>query len=624
MTFLGKNFYPLLILTAVLVGILYSAPQFLIWKSLHNLGKPYLVIQLSHHGDEAHGTFSRYHEAYEGHLPPQEMHFDERLPSPFSPLPIPEFIMAAFLFLFNGDNNSAYDVAHFFLPPILFLLFYFLGQTVTQNRLASFFLAMVGVFTPIVNHLPYAFKGWSNFLDVVVKNFYPLVKTPLPDLFLSRTQDTLLTYLFYLPAIAFLIIFWQNPNKKNALLAAFFVAVMFYTYFHYWVFLTIVIGLLFIFSWIRKQRNPNLFRSIFFLCLTLLILTTPYWINFIGYNSSPAAYDVGHRLELVDGRNIFFLKPFSVVFDYIFYIGLATVVFVVFYKSGRDKNIARLYWFFILAMFLIWNVQLVTGYVPQPDHWYRAASPVIFLILLHSIHEITKKFNSRTVVAAVVVLSLLLFAKRIVNIAIFINPPVNFLKEYAFNDRIIGSWNWIGKNLPYEPRIISPSFITSLYLINNTSARAYLPTGVNTTQANNALENRFLDTYKIFDVKSDILEKIFRADPMEICGSVDCSGKDFHEVQNIINGMSDLYSQYYKQGQAGKNRQLFRYISEEKVGELIDRYSVMSKKNWTDINAQYVYYGPWEKQLSQLDLGQEKQLRLIFVNPSVSLYEIKR
>ncbi len=618
MAFIKNNFWLVLMLTSFLVGILYVAPQFLIWHKLNQLEMPYVVIQLSHHSDEAYGGVARYREIYDGRFPPNDLYFDSNSPSLFGPFPVPMILMSLFVFLTDGDMNLSYLLPHLIIPPFLFLLFYLLWQKVLKDKMWAFFLAVVCILTPIFNHLPYAFSSISNFLDIVVKNFYPLVRTPLPGLFLARTMDPMLTYLVLLPVIIFLISFWKDPNIKNAIWLGVFVGLMFYTYFHYWVYLAILVGLIFIYALWQRKLSPQLFKSALLLVVTTITISIPYWINFFLFKNLEGSDDIARRFGITEGRKFNVVDPSPIFFDYFVYILLGILVYFIFYK--RRKNIAFLYWIFILSMFVVWNIQLLVGYVPQPDHWFRTVSPFIAVVIVHFLYEVINRYlnlNRKIVFSIFLILGSFLITKDVVNVSIFFNPPLEFLKEYNFNSRIVDSWGWVNESLKKEPVIISPSFITSVYLANQTSTRPFLALGFNSGQPNNVLEKRFLLANKLFSVNSGTLENIFKADPVEFCGNDRCDNKDFHETLNMLKGMRNLYGQYYKHGQEGENRKLFRYISEEKAAELLGRYKNLAVE-WKDINFNYAYYGPWEKQLVG-DIS-VNDLVPIFKNSEVVIY----
>ncbi len=625
MTFFKNNFWLVLILSSFLVGALYSLPQFLIWKNLYDSGQEYAVIQLTHHSDEAYGHMPIAREIYDGRFPPSDLYFNQKTPSLFGPFPIPYMLMAFFIWLFHGNINAAYTGIHFVAPAFLFVLFVWLGLVITRRQSWAFVVGFVGTLTPIVYHLPYAFKSWDNFLNVVVKNFYPLIKTPLPDLFLSRTMDSLLTYLVFIPAIIALIIFWRSPSKRTGVWAGVMLGALYYTYFHYWVFMTIAAGLLGLVAlWQRKESSAR-WRAMLWLAGTVALVTIPYWVNFFQYMRLPNSREVTDGLGTMEyGRS---LRLFPVIFEYLFYGALGLIVYWFWWRGSErtSREQAILYWAFIVAMFITWNVQVIAGYVPQPDHWPRTFSPFIFVMSVHVLYELSRRINQRTVAIGLVILSLLLVVKKINNIFIFVNPPAQVLVEYSFNPRVVGSWQWINKNVSGEPVIASPSFISSLYFTTETAARPYLATRVNSSVPNSVLEDRFLETYKAFGASSAMVEQLLRSDPRELCSKfVDCSIANTNDTQNWLKTPRNLYSSYYRNQIRSDAPTIFRHVTEDKVRELVQRYQQLPPVSWDQLNAGYIYYGHWEKQLAQSSFNPNSDLSLIYQNSETKIYKLQK
>ena len=630
---LKNKFTWLLLALALLIGVLYVAPELLIWNKLASLNKPFVLIQLTHHGDEAYGTISRFREIYDGHFPPGDLYLDANAPTPFGPFQITPLLMAGFIALFGGNINISYLAATFVLSPIIFLLFYWLGKIITKNRLYAVFFALLGVLTPMFRALPAAFESVALFFNNVGNYFIPIVRTPLAKLSLGRTEDPLLTYLAFLPTIAVLLIFWQKPSKKTGALAGTLIGLVFYVYFHYWVFLTMVVGLIGIFAVFQIKKNFQFFKSVLFLFLALAIVTTPYWINFFSFQNSPTAEEVTKRIGVETSRSLGFIGGNPPIFHYIFYGLLAVLVYFVFYKRDQ-KNTAKLYWIFIIAMFMIWSVQVITGFVPSPDHWFRPIGAFVFIILSHALYELFKKANYKIVAILLIVSSSLLIAKKVINALVFVNPPQQFIAEHAFESRafnpsIAESWGWINKNLSHEPKIISPSFITSFYLNAQTSARPYFVGGFNTAASNAFLEKRFLTTYKLFKVKSEFLRRALEIDYSKDMRSPekysDSPYADNHVYLNTAEIIPHLYVGYYYNDPSRfpRSKTTYRFVSKEKADELIAAYPKVSA-SWKDIEADYVYYGPWEKQITQINLKNNPDLELMFKNKEVEIYKIEK
>lgn len=624
MAFIRNKWPILLILCAVTVGALYVAPQALIWRKLNDLNKSYLVVQLTDHGDEAFGTVSRAREIYDGRFPPGDLYLDENAPTPFGPFPIPLIIFSGFLYLSGGDMNTAYVSAHFVIPIILFLIFYAFSWLIIRSRAWSLTVAFLCTLTPIFNHLPAAFASVREFLNIAAKNFYPGIQTPLPDLFLGRIEDPMLTFLIFVPAIMALWWFWRAPSPKRGIVAGAALAALYYTYFHYWTYMTVVAGLLMLYALVNVKKDPRRAKSSLLLTLTTAVLTIPYWINYFQLRNLPGVDEYIGRVGIVTGRYFHFIKPFPIVFDYAVYLALAALVYWLFYRKLRDTRSAIFYWISLAAAVIVWNVQLVLGYTVHPDHWIRPISAIIFLIILHSVFTLSQiyKWNQRRLIAIFILAIALLLTKKTINAAIFINPPQEILNKYTFNSNLIDAFRWINRNLPGEPKIISPSFVTELYLKNETSARPYLVGGMTSSASNSLIEERFLIAYKLFGVASEKIALSFEYDLDKICARYDCAGGEHHAVSNLSDQSSYMYLSYYKYFPGRPVQERYRYITEEKAAELLDRYRGLWV-GWNDVDAEYVFWGPWEKALSKFNPAEVSVLELVYKNDSVEIHRIK-
>ncbi|MBI2454406.1 MAG: hypothetical protein HYV54_02450 [Parcubacteria group bacterium] len=274
----------------------------------------------------------------------------------------------------------------------------------------------------------------------------------------------------------------------------------------------------------------------------------------------------------------------------------------------------------LLAGAIVLNVQIVIGFVPHSDHWPRAISPIIFLILFNMFYIWFEKFSFKQPVLKVFVpilligLCLLLVTKKIVNVYGFMSPSPEVLRDYVFPKRFAESWRWLDAHLA-EPRVVSPSFLNSVYLTAFTSARPVLPVGVLTSISNFKVEELFLKVNNVFGVSGDILEKRLRdgrgLECLESCSR-------YYTISNTIDAPLSLYGSYF----GGGDNVMFQRLPELKVQELRRRYQKL-QIGWADLGAKYVYYGPWEKQFASIDLSRDQELQLIYKNDSVELYRIK-
>lgn len=616
----------LLTISALLVGTLYIAPQFFISRSLMLQDRPYLATPYKLHSDEMTSYFPRGREIYDGNFPVRDIFAKSSLLSPFPVFP--PLISSLPFFIAGGNANTAYLIAQFAFSAAIFLAFYFLGRVVLQSKPWSLFLAFTATLTSLARDLPVGFFSLANFLNKIFKNFVPIVQTKFDHLFLYRIDDPLVTFLIYIPTLTALFIFWRNPKKSTALLIGGLLGLLVYTYLHYWIYLALVVFLLAVYAFRNRAKQPLRFHCLAISLATLVIFLVPYVFNLISFTNLDVGADWRERISAEEiGRRIYS----SVGPHLIFYVALALLIYWVFWKQEK-RNLAVLLWSFLGAMPLLLNMQIVVGFNIAADHWFYAFAPVILLMIFAITAELSKKLNKRLAIAAVLILVCLLVSKKIVNALAFINPDPEILEVHTIDKTISDSWDWINRNLPGEPRIGSTSFMTSIYLAVHTSARPYLPTYFNTHLANREVEDRVLRIHKLFGASPKFLGILFRAE-----GKNDASCEDLqtlyqkpslqcdsHTFYNLTNYFNPFYFYYFREGNYStidSDFQPHSEVPEERVQDLLKRYQIISA-DWRDLPVDYVYYGPFEKELAGIAPRNNPELKLVYENGGVEIYKI--
>ena len=207
------------------------------------------------------------------------------------------------------------------------------------------------------------------------------------------------------------------------------------------------------------------------------------------------------------------------------------------------------------------------------------------------------------------ILSISLLSKHIINAIIFLQPLPDQLEAYAFPEDIFFSWQWINNNLAGEPKVISDSLVTSLYLASYTSSRPYLATGFLSGLSDFELENRFYVSNKLFKVSENIIEKRFNGGfsscPMDPCFKDAGLNTDFGKTRWYLTSAAWTQSSF---------------ANEPK--KVLEKYKNLSV-NWYQTDSDFVYYGPWEKQFSKIDFSKDAGLDLVYKNPRVEIFKIK-
>ncbi len=587
-----------MLLAGLVAGVLSAGPQALIWYHLSKDGKPYVVMQLTHHLDESVQYMPRAREVYDGHWFPSDLSMDEPSYTMFPAFP--PLVFSVFLRATGGSVEASYILMTLVFSSIIFLLFTLGAYSFTRNKALAVCVGTFSVFAAGAHGIPYVFFSHVGFINGVVKKFIPLIHTVLERHPISRFDDPLITLPVFLIALLLFWNFWKKPVRRNAVFAAVSLGWLFYTYLHYWVYLVVVVGLLFLYAmWSRKEDSERFKNFIVFGAL-VAVLIIPYAINYVSFSSTPGIEDYVQRIGLMRyhtpdfGNNVGGMGP-KILLHYLFYAVMAVLAYRTWFS--RDKIRAIFFLALIAAMYIVWNIQVVTGFTPHPDHFGKPISPVLLCILAALFAEYAYRYVSRRVIVGLLcVLTALLFAKAAVNLAaIASNPPQDLLLSYTFDPNVVESWKWINSSLPHEPKIISPSLATSYYLYNYTSARPYLPTTENTMKDNFALSERYLVSNKLFDVPVDAM------------------------IAGLHNGedprLDFLYYNFYHRDSSSISK-----IPQSVLDDLRARYGTL-RPEWQKVEAEYVYLGPNEKEIMGANFS-EKGLNPIYRNEGVAIYKI--
>ena len=619
----------LFLLVAVLVGFLYIGPPLMISKNFKDSGNEFILAQYKTYRDSLQAYLPRAREIYDGHFPPAELYGDDPSAPTVQNL-LPSLFFAGFLYLFKGNLNFAYLGAQFFFSAVIFLLLCFLGWLLWRSKVWAMFFGLVGVLTPIPLKLPfYKWQGFGEFQAFFLNNFIPFVKTQFDQLYLARIDEPLLTYPIYLLAIVAFVIFWQRPSLRSAVLAAIPAGLLFYTYFHHWVYWVLVLGMVFLLALIFYRANRVLIKNFLIFWVSLAIVAIPYFITYFLFNNLATAQDFIFRAGVTFGRTLGIGRENAP--DLMVYFALMILTYLFYWKRNREKAI--LFFGLISAMFMVWNIQLIVGYAPVPHFFRRSISPIIFIILFNFIYDLFSRIRiggypllRRLGAAALVLLSLFLVAKKALNIFVIqSNIQPHLVDYYTFPDGVAESWRWINDNLGNEPRVISPSTLTSFYLASYTGARPFVPTAFTTLLRNAEIEDRYLVSHKLFGLTETTLRARLLGEIAVNCREYECPPD---QDSNLNDSLWNLYGNYFASRYssfgnfiANTGGEIVREKQLEKVGELTDRYRKLDA-DWTTIETDYVYYGPLERQIVAADFSKNKNLTRIYNNSSVEIYKI--
>lgn len=465
--------------------------------------------------------------------------------------------------------------------------------------------------------------SFREFLGYFVKQFWPGVNTQIDKLPYARLDYPLLVLPFFLAAVMASIALWERPSRRRGVVAGVATGLLLYVYFNTWVYWVIVLGLLSLYVIWRRREDPARFSGFIACWVAFAVMAIPFAVNYLVFSAAPGASDYLYRQWLSEGR-----EPglTALGYAYLLYVFLAAAV-IRLYWPGQPRK-ALLFLAMIAAMVMVWNVQLMTGFVPAPDHWKRIISVVIFIILGKIGADLIQRMKGilpRAAVMATVLIVLLTAAavtKKIVNVASLgrgLQPWV--AAKYAFPPELADSWAWISENLPGDPEIISPSTMTSQYLAVYTAARPFVPYGILTPLAMAEIEERFLAANRLFGVSEDRLRAqlgdLDRVPP-------DCTGPEcFDQRLNFTKTRFNLYGCYFFREPFNEAVNRACAMPDEYRERMVERYR-QTMVDWSSIAAEYVYYGPHERQFARVEFRNDPGFTLVYENSLVEIYRIVR
>ena len=464
-------------------------------------------------------------------------------------------------------------------------------------------------------------ETFREFQGYFLKQFFPLVKTQIERMYLARFDYPLLVFPVLVLSVMGLIAFWKKPTYVRAILAALPTGLLFYSYFHYWVYWIVVIGLLFIYTTIFERQDKVRLKCFVFLLFLIALAAAPYFLNYLKFSQLESARDYSLRLGIAPGREV---GLYALGFDYLAYLILALIICRLYWTKERLKAVLLLS--FLGAAVIIWNLQLITGFVPAPNNWKRTISPFLFIITFLLAHDLLKIWSNnnprlkKIIGWGVILLTLLVISKKVINpLMLWYDPEPRVLKSYTFSRSISNSWQWMNIHFSGEPPVLSNSFLTSVYLNSYTSARPYLPLGNLTTQTMAKLEDRFLKSNKFLGVPTPIVKaQLENSLPVE-CTTLCPPNTD----ANLRKNRWHLYFHYFRGGPINNYLARPKEITADYIQNILERY----EKTTVDLekdNIDYIYVGPWEKQLDGNVTNLNNNFRIVFKNPEVTIYEARR
>lgn len=481
---------------AILVGLTYSSHHFFISQDLEKRGFDYQPVTISGNRDEAAFYGQRARAVFEGQLVAGDISVAHNEDSP-SLLPMLNPLLLGGLGRILGSLERAFIASDFLFPALIFLALYILAKELTGRKPLSLLFAVIFVFIPKV------FLALPPITPGIFHDFLSAISPDSENLpYFSRFEYPKITFLFFTLAFYFVFRSLKRREKYSVLLAGLSSGALFYTYLYDWVYF--FIGLAFLAVIFLFSKDYSRVKQILAIVGIGLILSIPYWINFLELLSLPHYGDLADRLGSELGRHFRFATAWK---SYLRSSGLAILIW--FLWRRRDRLLADFLLGFLAVIFVVLNLQIVLGFNPQPDHWHRIQFLTIGLSFLALGFWLYERYLNHDAHKRMFSWITAIFAA-----AIFAS---SFYSQYAFSAVQAGkftlpkdkdlSYRWLKEKTPKGSVVGSLSILNSelpLYSHN----KIFSPNGFNTTIADAEILERFMITARIFGLSIEEFKKL--------------------------------------------------------------------------------------------------------------------
>lgn len=465
---------------SMLVGLIYASHHFIIPNFLDNETEAYYPITTQSYPDEALLYAPRAKAAMQGRWLAGDIALAERQGGP-SVLPMLNPLLLGALGKVFGSFGAAVIASDFIFPVLIFLAIYFLAYELSRRKKWSLAFASLFIFMPKFGIAvpPVTFLNLKEFGKIL----FPFLNSREPFYF-SQFEEPKLTFFFFAAALFFFARAMRKGSAINIAAAGISLGLLFYTYLYDWVTLFSAMGLFFLWSVYKKDfgaaKKTAVVAAIGLLC------SMGYWYNAWRILEYPdilvrAGGEFSHAFRFAS-----VWKSYLRVFVFVFAL-------VALWHKG-DKRQLRIIGALLFAYLAVVNVQVITGFNPQPDHWYRvqflplALSVWLIALRLYDLFFAPATEKIKTYAGAFAAFFLLYFFAGLVYASAVYS--ITYAKDYAVPKPAVESFLWLKENTKKSSVVGTLSGMRSNEILLHTDNKIFLPFGFSTLASDKEIWER--------------------------------------------------------------------------------------------------------------------------------------
>ncbi len=490
---LVKDFRIVLIF-ALLCGILFSLPSILMPVMRNDaLYTPLVVKGVNAYTYDQTMYASSIRDVVDGHYVVRDPVLYESKGNASILIPIFPAVFLGVMSILLGSVQMTYVVGSFIFPLISFLLVYFLFHMASKSRDAAILAAlfvMIGfnfVLTPPLTPQNIQFHVNEAIL-------YPINAIN----YLNRLPAIQFVFVELMIAVILMYLMMERKSAKYAVLCGISIGVLFYSYTYYWVGLAMSGGLLFL--WALYRKDMYIVKSIAIVAVVAAAISLPYWVDLLSFASTPEYFDVGSRVGMTERFSG--LHPILTLKYAVF-----LAIFAYFVKK-RD-NFFRLAASVLISGIVALNIQLITGFSVQPEHYdFAFLGPLSAMLLVYIFVQISSgsyrispflRSNSRKI--------FILFATALLAFGLYSHTAysMNAYKSFGLSTEYREAYDWLNNNTERDSVVATMSTEQNLLLTVYTHNNVFIPNGFLSPVSDEETLDRLFTVYKIFNVTPEYL-----------------------------------------------------------------------------------------------------------------------
>lgn len=619
------------ILISLVIGLIFGLPHILIPILQDNATeyKPLVVKGVNAQTVDEALYASSIREVYDGHIIVRDSQLFEHK-NDVGIFPTFPYLILGYMTHLTGSVENTNIISDFIFPILTFLLLYFFMFRLTRNRYIS---ALCGCAILLRGFMFQVLKGYISHSSHIQHILRPL-------LYPSRLPFTQFTFIILLSAIILLYLFLKERKTIYGISCGIFTGLLFYTYLYHWTFFFSGIGILLLIL-ILKRDYENSKRVLAVIAIGLLI-SIPYWIDFVKFKSLPYSDDILGRMGLELGRT----PSISSTITYLIFLS----IFAILVKK-RDEI------FYILTSLLLGgivciNAQILLGYTVQSYHWpLTGITPLIVIMAFYMISQVlVTEYNLRVVGQTIAVVRRCYKPVFTLSILLFLAYGTyhhymfskNTYRYYTLPDTTIDAYNWLDRNTKTDDVVLSVSVENIDLIPVYTRDNNFIPSGYLTLASTEEILDRIYIAYKLLNVSPIYLEKLVNQDSefIKACRKQfektgipnteifeEASWNPTFFTMKYYIGPSYLPDDYHypKEIKEKAAKQGMYYIPLEVRQEILsnyDNYTANTDSLLSKYRIDYIYYGPHERRIGNVNLSEYKQFDEVYRNEDVIIYKV--